>query len=521
MTDIQEDSFYNQRSQRVKEDLKNNKVVYPHKYNVTHSVKTLVNLYSSSEDLPLDIIKSAGRIMAVRDLGKLQFIKIMDDHFNIQVVVRQNVIKEIPDFKRGDIIGFEGTLGRTKNGEFSIFATGIAILAPCLWTIPIEHFKIKDPELIYRKRYLDLILSSESYNRFITRSKVIKYIRNFLDNRDFLEVETPMMNVIPGGAAAKPFKTFHNELGMDLYMRISPELYLKTLVIGGMSRVYELGKDYRNEGIDLTHNPEFTTCEFYMAYADYNDIMDMTEEMLSGMVKEVLGTNDILYHPMKREQRPDPVKIDFSRPFKRIDIIEELNNQMKLRIENWDEKVDFTLKADKLEDQLEFMIEFCKKENIKLNEPKTLPRILDKLIGEYIESQCINPTFVMHHPLAMSPLAKKHRNNPFLTERFELFINGKEICNAYTELNDPFDQKERFEEQVKECEKGDDEAMKMDKGFVTAMEYGLPPTGGWGIGIDRFVMFLTNAANIRDVILFPTLKPEDEKISLEKLKISE
>lgn len=542
MTDTFEDDFHSQRVSKILALQKENSV-YPHKFQYTHTVKQISAI--PDENHPF-VIHSCGRIMAIRKMGKMNFYKVTDNAVTIQLVIKKDhpstnqapsiistkkpVHYESADFndatdffKRGDIVGFTGTVGRTRTGELSIFADSITLLTPCLRTLPVEHFGIRDPELIYRTRYLDLIVNNDSRNRFVTRSKVISYIREFLNKREFLEVETPMMNLIPGGAAAKPFMTYHNELKQNFFLRISPELYLKQLVIGGLNRVYELGKDFRNEGIDLTHNPEFTTCEFYMAYANYEDLIEMTEEMLSGVVKSIYNGYKVNHWPMKREERPDPVELDFSRPFKRICIVTELNERIQEKMNLWscdDSSSKYTnrefigkfeLRGDNLEELLDFLVFFMKKENLKLNEPHTLPRILDKLIGEYIEPQCISPTFVMHHPLVMSPLAKKCSFDEFITERFELFINGKEICNAYTELNDPFDQKARFEDQVAQSEAGDDEAMKMDRGFITALEYGLPPTAGWGIGIDRFVMFLTNAANIRDVLFFPAMKPEEVK----------
>lgn len=540
MSEIYEDDFHCQRVTKIL-SLQSEHSVYPHKFFYTHTVEQITTAPDSAHPFT---VSSCGRIMAIRKMGKMNFYKIIDNLVTIQVVLKEeektstdlskvisasNPIQYKSDrfheaiefFKRGDIIGFKGTVGRTRSGELSIFADSVVLLTPCLRTLPVEHFGIKDPELIYRNRYLDLILNTESKKRFITRAKVISYIRDFLNKREFLEVETPMMNQIPGGAAARPFMTYHNELKQSLYLRISPELYLKQLVIGGLNRVYELGKDFRNEGIDLTHNPEFTTCEFYMAYANYEDLIEITEEMLSGIVKEIFGDYKIDHWPMKREERPDPIELDFSRPFKKISILEELNKQMREKMNTWAQGTEkyteseflqsFELKGENLDEMLDFLIFYMKKEDLKLNLPHSLPRVLDKLIGTYIEPQCINPTFVMHHPLAMSPLAKKCSSDPFITERFELFINGKEVCNAYTELNDPFDQKARFEDQVAQSTSGDDEAMKMDLGFITALEYGLPPTAGWGIGIDRFIMFLTNAANIRDVILFPAMKPEEGK----------
>lgn len=538
----EKEDFYTHRVNIIQEKIKQGYKVYPNKFEVKNTVKEIV------ESKP-DFAVSAGRIYNIRRMGKLSFIDIKDDTYEIQLIARTNEEKQplkkselivfdesnfdegIEFFKRGDVIGFTGTVGYSKTKQLSVFVTSMTLLTPCLRTLPASYYGLKDCDHIYRRRYLDLLINEMSRNRFVIRSKVIKYIRKFLDERDFLEVETPMMNLIPGGASAKPFVTYHNELKTDFYLRISPELYLKQLVVGGLNRVYELGKDYRNEGIDLTHNPEFTTCEFYMAYGNYEDLMVMTEELLSEMVFEMFQKYEVEYHPEKREERPDKKIINFAKPYKRIDILEELNKQLRERFEKWDlEELsaklasvnlkaakkfdeqylkDFKLTGLNLDDYADFLVFYMDQENIQLGLPHTMPRILDKLIGEYIEPLCTDPTFLIHHPVVMSPLAKLKGDN--ICERFELFVNGKEICNAYTELNDPFDQKRRFEDQVKHGNAGDDEAMKMDKGFVMALEYGLPPTAGWGIGIDRLCMFLTNAANIRDVILFPAMKKEDER----------
>ncbi|KAF7682984.1 putative lysine--tRNA ligase, cytoplasmic [Astathelohania contejeani] len=501
---VESDEYYIQRLQKISTDISNGIIRYPHKFEVKHDISYILEHYShikASEKVD-DVVQSTGRIMSIRDLGRFVFCKLMSNDKYIQLVII-NQSKEMDEIvktvRRGDIVGYSGNPGKTKTGEMSVFIKEMEVLTPCLRTIPMEHFGIKDSEIIYRRRYLDLLMNSESKKRFIIRANVIKYIRKFLDTRGFLEVETPMMNMIPGGAAAKPFKTYHNELKLDLFMRISPELFLKMLVVGGMDRVYEMGKVYRNEGIDLTHNPEFTICEFYMAYADFEDLMKMTEEMLCGMVKEIAGTTEILYHPPKREERPDPVTIDFKGPFKRINLLDGLS-----------EKLGIKLTGENIENKeiLEKLIGICDERGIIVSEPKTISRVLDKLVGEFLEPECTNPTFITCHPQVMSPLAKKHRSLPGLTERFELFINGKEICNAYTELNDPIDQRNRFIQQASDKAAGDDEAMPMDEGFCVALEYGLPPTAGWGIGIDRLVMFLTNAANIRDVVLFPAMKPE-------------
>ncbi|ESQ40568.1 hypothetical protein EUTSA_v10015509mg, partial [Eutrema salsugineum] len=312
------------------------------------------------------------------------------------------------------------------------------------------------------------------------------------------QVETPMLHMIPGGAAARPFMTDHNDLNIKQYMRISPELHLKQLVVGGLDRVYEIGKQFRNEGIDLIHNPEFTTCEFYMAYADYHDLMEMTEDMLSGMVKELTGGYKVKFHA--NGYNKEPIEIDFTPPFRRIDMIADLEKMANLNIPKY-------LAS---EEANKYLIDACARFDVECAHPMTSARLLDKLVGHFLEGTCVNPTFIMNHPEIMSPLAKSHRSIKGLTERFELFINQHEICNAYTELNDPVVQRQRFADQLKDRQSGDDEAMAMDEAFCTALEYGLPPTGGWGLGIDRLAMLLTDSQNIKEVILFPAMKPQDE-----------
>lgn len=440
-------------------------------------------------------VKMAGRIMAIRGHGKTCFMDMQDKTGRIQVYVRKDVIGEenyalIKLMDIGDTVGITGTAFRTHMGELSIKANSVEMLSKSLRPLPEKWHGLKDVETRYRQRYVDLIVNPEVRDTFVKRSQIIRSVREVLDSHDFLEVETPILNTVAGGAAARPFISYHNALDMQVYMRIAPELYLKRLIVGGMDRVYEMGRVFRNEGIDNRHNPEFTSVEIYQAFADYRDMMDLTEEVVVKTAEKVLGTTTINY---------EGTTIELASPWKRMSMIEA--------VKEYSGK-DFTDVTD-----LEEARAIAKELNVAIEPSFGIGKIINACFEEYVEDKLIQPTFITGHPKEISPLAKSNPENPEITDRFEAYIYGREICNGFTELNDPIDQKERFLKQVEERANGDEEANMMDEDFVNALEYGLPPTGGLGIGIDRLVMFLTNSSTIRDVLFFPTMKPLGKAVS--------
>lgn len=448
----------------------------------------------NKEELEADPVrvKLAGRLMTRRIMGKASFAHIQDMSGKIQLYVTRDTLPEgfyNEQFKKwdiGDIVGAEGVLFKTKVGELSVKVDDIRLLTKSLRPLPEKFHGIADQEIKYRQRYLDLIMSEASRNTFLLRSKIVAYIRQFLIERQFLEVETPMMQAIPGGATARPFETFHNALDLGMYLRIAPELYLKRLVVGGFERVFEINRNFRNEGLSTRHNPEFTMLEFYQAYAEYGDLMDLTEAMLKGLAEDVIGQPVISY---QGEQ------YDFGKPFDRMTVVESI-----LQFNPDLTPADLASR--------EAAVKVAENLGIPLKDSYGLGKIQIEIFEKTVESRLMNPTFITAYPVEVSPLARRNDDDPHVTDRFEFFVGGREIANGFTELNDSEDQAERFMQQVQEKDAGDDEAMHFDADYITALEHGMPPTAGEGIGIDRLVMLFTDSPSIRDVLLFPHMRPK-------------
>ena len=483
---------YRQRLGKLKEMREAGIDPYPNDFKPNGDCGSILREYGNAtkEDLESRAASAviAGRIMAIRDFGKASFIQVQDRSGRLQAYVRKDLLGEegFRVFKFcdvGDIVGLGGRLFRTRTNELTVEADALRLLSKGLHPLPEKWHGLKDVEARYRQRYLDVLVNQEVKDVFLKRTAVVRFIRDFLSEREFVEVETPMLQPIPGGAAAKPFTTFHNALGMELYLRIAPELYLKRLVVAGFERVFEINRNFRNEGVSTQHNPEFTMLEFYQAYATFEDLMALTEEMISSLAARLAGSTKIKYQGRE---------IDLTPPWERISVRDAI-----LRYSNADEGIF----ADKGK-----ALGFASSLGLSVPEGLSHGKVITEIFEKVAEPMFVNPTFVTHYPLDVSPLSRKNAKDPSLVDRFELLVAGREIANAFSELNDPVDQKERFAAQLREREAGDQEAHQMDEDYIRALEYGMPPAAGEGIGIDRLVMLLTDSPSIRDVILFPLLK---------------
>ena len=472
---------------------------YPYRFDLTHRSSGIIGNFEALAESKKEV-RLAGRLMSIRGHGKTSFAHIQDPEGRIQIYIRRDTVGEalfalynLLDI--GDLIGVEGTVFRTRTGEITVEVRDFEVLCKSLRPLPIEKERVEegrkvtfdevsDKELRYRQRYVDLILHPEVRRAFEMRTSIVSVVRRFLDDRGFMEVETPILQPLYGGASARPFVTHHNALGIDLYLRISDELYLKRLIVGGYERVYEFCKDFRNEGMDRFHNPEFTLLEVYQAYADYGDMMRLTEEMVSTVAEEVTGSEIVGYQG---------TEIHFAPPWKRVTMLGAIEEYAGVNLEGTSE---------------EDLRRICSELDVETDTTMGSGKMIDAIFKKYVEPHLIQPTFVMDYPVETAPLAKRHRENPVLTERFEPFVHGSEIGNAFSELNDPLDQRERFEAQMRLRAMGDEEAQALDEDFLRALEYGMPPTGGLGIGIDRLVMLLTDSPSIRDVLFFPQMRPE-------------
>jgi lysyl-tRNA synthetase class 2 len=468
--------------------------LFPNNFQKDRDIASILDEFAQTpaQELTLETTEYAvsGRIIALRSFGKATFVHIQDESGRMQVFVQRDTIgkEEYTQFKKfdiGDIVGVHGTLFRTKTDELTLNALKIRLLSKSFRPLPEKYHGLKDVEARYRQRYVDLIVNPRARNIFLIRNRIIRIIRDFLDREQFMEVETPMMQPIPGGATAKPFETYHNALDMTLYLRIAPELYLKRLLVGGFEKVYEINRNFRNEGISTQHNPEFTMLEFYWAYATFYELMDFTEQMFASLAQEILGTLELTYQGQL---------VDLSPPWQRLSFYQSLETIGGLRPEQYQDI-----------DQAKQLVRRMG-ENVHISE--TLGKVQAKLFDLLVEPKLIQPHFIFHYPTDISPLSRRNEQDPSVTDRFELFITGREMANAFSELNDPRDQRERFEAQAKAKARGDEESHFMDEDYIRALEYGMPPAAGEGVGIDRLVMLFTDSPSIREVILFPHLKPE-------------
>ncbi len=480
------------RRKKIDELRDKNINLFPNKFRVSHTIREIRNAVEADPEKVIEeapLFKFAGRIMAINSFGKAAFIRLTDRTGQLQAYVRKDKVgtdafDAFKLFDIGDFAGLTGVMFTTKTGEWTLLAHDIQLVCKSTRPLPEKFHGLKDPEKRYRQRYIDLMMNQEVKDIFIKRSKIVQAVRQFLLDRDFLEVETPMMQPIPGGAEAEPFITHHNALGMDLYLRIAPELYLKRLVVGGFERVFEINRNFRNEGISTQHNPEFTMVEFYQAYADFEDLMVLTEMMFRDVARSVIGSPIISYQGNE---------IDFEKPFRRIHLLAALESIGGIEPQILDNKAK--------------LLDFAAEKGIKITKTGRLGKIITKLFDLLVEPHLIQPTFITGYPVEVSPLSRRSDDDPSMTERFELFIAGREIANGFSELNDPVDQKGRFLQQVEDRDAGDKEAHFMDEDYIEALEYAMPPTAGEGIGIDRLAMLLTDSPSIREVILFPHMKP--------------
>ncbi len=468
--------------------------LFPNDFRVRHTSREILETYGSWDTEALEKVQErfvlAGRIMALRQFGKASFFHIQDRTERIQAYIQRDQVGQrtyalLKELDVGDFVGISGKIFRTRTGELTIAVESLRLLTKSVRPLPEKFHKLRDVETRYRQRYVDLLVNEEVRDVFIKRARIIEALRSFLNKREFLEVETPMMQPIPGGATARPFRTYHNALDMELFLRIAPELYLKRLVVGGMERVYEINRNFRNEGISTQHNPEFTMLELYMSYATYEDLMDLTEEMICYVCQEILGGKRLVHQGKE---------IDLKRPWKRMSVKEAIIRYGGIDpsiLQNREEALNSAMRL-----------------GCRVDKKMSLGKVIAQILDHVVEPQLIQPTFVTLYPTEVSPLSRRDDSDPEVAERFELYLGAREIVNGFSELNDPFDQRERFRLQVEEREAGDEEAHLMDEDYVRALEYGMPPTAGLGLGVDRLVMILTDVPSIRDVILFPHLRPE-------------